>query len=113
MGTTLVTTTTAVVILSTSFVLIDSIVVGLKILEVSVNFKVLLISIVTGAAVLVIFSISVTFSVTFWVCVTFSVTFSVIFSTTVTLLTRISGTVTGGGVLTVSFGVAYVDCCYT
>lgn len=105
----MVSTTTAVVILSTSFVLIDSTVVGLMILEVSVNFKVLFFSMVTGAAVLVIFSMSVTFSVTFWVCVTFSV----IFSNTVTLLTRTSGTVTGGRVLTVSFGVAYVDICYT
>lgn len=109
MGTTLVTTSTAVVILSTSFVSNDLIVVGLMMSEVSVNFKVLLFTIVIGAAVSVIFSTSVTFSV----CVTFSVTFSVILSTTVTLLTRISGTVTGGGVLTVSFSVAYVDSCYT
>lgn len=103
----MVTITTAVVILLTSFVSIDSIVVGLMILEVSVNFKVLFFSIVTGAAVTVIFSVSVTFSVTF------CVTFTVIFSTTVTLLTRVSGTVTGGRVLTVSVGVAYVDSCYT
>lgn len=108
MGTTLVTTTTAVVVLSISFVPIDSTVVGLITLEVSVNFKVLFFSIVTGASVLVNFSTSVTVSVTFWVCVTFSV----IFSTTVTLLTRVSGTVTGGRVLTVSFGGAMVDCCF-
>ena len=67
----MVTTTTAVVIFSTSFVPIDSIVVGL----ISVNFKVLFFSIVTGAAVLVNFSTSVTLSVTFWVSVTFSVIF--------------------------------------